>query len=329
MKKKLAISALLVIALLATAVFAEVAITDTRSGRTVWAYSIWDALRAWFGSGGITGAQVAPPPSGLPETDTSHGCTSSQQCCSDNIDNDGNGLTDAADPACARLALFNIVYIPVKSYQGKSKSGSGGTPSSPPPAPGPGPNGGNGGNGNGGGGGAPNGPGPNGGPGGPPAGPVPPNAPGNGGGLRGNPVGGGVGGGCNPLGPFMPGGFGGGIGGGTLGGGTLGGEAIGLPVETQWNCFYDNGQQFFGVEGGISFEQIILPNGKVVAQLEFIVNEAGAQFLDSILGPNGELVFTIPGDGATIAWIIPVSVLDLHRTSETDFTTVTMLSEEI
>lgn len=327
MKTKLAISALLVIALLATSAFAGVTITDTSTGRAVWASSIWDALKAWF-AGGITGAQVAPPPLlGLLETDPAYACGTPQQCCSDNIDNDGNTLTDAADGACARFALIGIVYIPVNNYQGRAKSGSGGTPSSPPPAPGPGPNGGNGGNGGGGGGGAPNGPAPGGGPGGPPAGPIPP-APGNGGGVRAKPAGA-PGGGCTPLGPFQPGGFGGG--GGFGSGGGLGGDAIGVPEGTQWTCFYDNGQQFFGVEGGISFEQIILPNGKVIAQIEFIVNEAGAQFFHS-LGPNVEYTFTIPGDGATIAWIIPtrdVLTLEDPVNFETDFTTVSVLDEEI
>lgn len=325
MKTKLAISALLVIALLATSAFAGVTITDTNTGRAVWASSIWDALKAWF-SGGITGAQIAPPPLlGLPETDPAYACGTPQQCCNDNIDNDGNGLTDVADPACVRFALLGIAYYPVNNYQGRAKGGNGGAPGTPssPPAPGPGPNGGNGGNGGGGGGGAPNGPAPGpGGPGGPPAGPVAP-VPGDGG-ARAKPVGGGLGGGCTPLGPFGSGGNGG------LGGG-LGGEAISVPVGTQWTCYYDNGQQFFGVEGGISFEQIRLPNGKVMAQIEFIVNEAGAQFFHS-MGPNIEYTFTLPGDGATIAYIIPtrdVLTLEDPVTFETDFTTVSVLDEEI
>jgi len=57
-------SVVLVIALLAASVFAGVTITDTSTGRSVTANSIWDALKAFFG-GGATGAAVGGAHMGL------------------------------------------------------------------------------------------------------------------------------------------------------------------------------------------------------------------------------------------------------------------------
>ncbi len=54
--KKLAIS-ILMIMLMASSVLAGVTITDTSTGRTISAATIWDALKSWL-AGGVTGAAV-------------------------------------------------------------------------------------------------------------------------------------------------------------------------------------------------------------------------------------------------------------------------------
>lgn len=218
--------------------------------------------------------------------DTTYACTDRFDCCSNGIDDDGDGQADADDVDCAIFQKDDgspaVAYNPEGHYMTNRRAGTGGSGGSTE---------GNGGTTNMGGNGAPESPKTTGGPQGTTTSPSTPIDGGIGmnGGIRWDPDLG-PGGSCVPSAVMR-------TGGGFVQKGQDG--TYGVDETTSWACAVDGSGTVVTVTGGFSYDQMTLNNGKVVWSIQESFNEDFAVFRQNFKS-SGVVSYLIPADPVNI-----------------------------